>query len=474
MWYDNLENKRLWKIFSDISAIPRESGNEEGIRQYLLAWAKDHGIKAFSDSVGNVIMKVPATKGYEDYPSIALQGHMDMVAEKDVDSNHDFLTDPLEIYEEDGYLHATKTTLGADDGVAVAIMLALLSDNSFKHPRLECLFTVQEETTMDGITHVDKDWIHARKMISLDGDGVGETNVSSAGGVQLTIRKNATFVESHDQGYKFYVKGLLGGHSGDAIKEGRGNAIKIAGLVLKACLDNGFYIRFSSLNAGQKANVICRDGLFTFQSASNKEELKTFIHERMEEQKALYPLEPLDYTLEEEQSGHVILDSDALIHFLALCPYGVEKYSYYFNHFPVLSLNLGIMETTEKAVELILLLRSENEINLKLLVNEVETLASLFGLSVTPADEYYGWSYDPDSQLRKSYKEAYKKAYDKELKEVPTHGGLETGYMSRIFPDMDIVTMGPNCIDIHTPQERLEIKTLYEVHDFLKNWLGEL
>ena len=170
----------------------------------------------------------------------------------------------------------------------------------------------------------------------------------------------------------------------------------------------------------------------------------------------------------------MILDSDALIHFLALCPYGVEKYSYYFNHFPVLSLNLGIMETTEKVVELILLLRSENEINLKLLVNEVETLASLFGLSVTPSDEYYGWSYDPDSQLRKSYKEAYKKAYDKELKEVPTHGGLETGYMSRIFPDMDIVTMGPNCIDIHTPQERLEIKTLYEVHDFLKNWLGEL
>ena len=182
----------------------------------------------------------------------------------------------------------------------------------------------------------------------------------------------------------------------------------------------------------------------------------------------------IDYTLEEEQSGHVILDSDALIHFLALCPYGVEKYSYYFNHFPVLSLNLGIMETTEKAVELILLLRSENEINLKLLVNEVETLASLFGLSVTPSDEYYGWSYDPDSQLRKSYKEAYKKAYDKELKEVPTHGGLETGHMSRIFPDMDIVTMGPNCIDIHTPQERLEIKTLYEVQDFLKNWLGEL
>ncbi len=114
---------------------------------------------------------------------------MDMVAEKDADSNHNFLTDPLEIYEEDGYLHATKTTLGADDGVAVAIMLALLSDNSFKHPRLECLFTVQEETTMDGITHVDKDWIHARKMISLDGDVVGETNVSSAGGVQLTIRK---------------------------------------------------------------------------------------------------------------------------------------------------------------------------------------------------------------------------------------------------------------------------------------------
>lgn len=466
--------KDVLDYFRTICSIPHPSGHEELLGNYIEEFAQNNELDYARNEIGDIIIYKEATPGYADHAPILLQGHMDMVTEKNVDSNHDFLTDPLEIYEEDGYLHATKTTLGADDGVAVAIMLALLSDNSFKHPRLECLFTVQEETTMDGITHVDKDWIHARKMISLDGDVVGETSVSSAGGVQLTIRKNATFVESHDQGYKFYVKGLLGGHSGDAIKEGRGNAIKIAGLVLKACLDNGFDIRFSSLNAGQKANAICRDGLFTFQSTSNKEELKAFIHERMEEQKVLYPLEPLDYTLEEEQSGHVILDSDALIHFLALCPYGVEKYSYYFNHFPVLSLNLGIMETTEKAVELILLLRSENEINLKLLVNEVETLASLFGLSVTPSDEYYGWSYDPDSQLRKSYKEAYKKAYDKELKEVPTHGGLETGYMSRIFPVMDIVTIGPNCIDIHTPQERLEIKTLYEVHDFLKNWLGEL
>ena len=340
--------KDVLDYFKTICSIPHPSGHEELLGNYIEEFAQNNELDYARNEIGDIIIYKKATPGYADHAPILLQGHMDMVAEKDADSNHNFLTDPLEIYEEDGYLHATKTTLGADDGVAVAIMLALLSDNSFKHPRLECLFTVQEETTMDGITHVDKDWIHARKMISLDGDVVGETNVSSAGGVQLTIRKNATFVESHDQGYKFYVKGLLGGHSGDAIKEGRGNAIKIAGLVFKACLDNGFDIRFSSLNAGQKANAICRDGLFTFQSTSNKEELKAFIHERMEEQKALYPLEPLDYTLEEEQSGYVILDSDALIHFLALCPYGVEKYSYYFNHFPVLSLNLGIMETTER------------------------------------------------------------------------------------------------------------------------------
>lgn len=466
--------KDVLDYFKTICGIPHPSGHEELLGNYLEEFAQTHHLNYQRNEIGDIIIYKEASAGYEEHPPVLLQGHMDMVAEKEPDSSHDFLKDPLELYEEGGFLHATKTTLGADDGTAVAIMLSLLQDDSFAHPRLECLFTVQEETTMDGIRNVNPEWIQSRKMISLDGDVVGETTVSSAGGIQLSIKKNIHFIESHDQGYRLKINGLLGGHSGDAIKDERANAIKLAGLLFKSCLDHGFDIRFSSLNAGQKANAICRDGIFTFQSSSHPDELKDFISHRMEELKSLYPSEPITYSLEEETSQFVIEDSDALIYFLALCPYGVMKYSHYFQHFPVLSMNMGIMTTSEKTVELILLLRSENKINLDLLQNEVETLAALCGLSVTASDEYYGWSYNPDSPLRASYQEYYQKMTHQKLKENPTHGGLETGYISRLFPDMDIVTMGPNCFDIHTPQERLEIKTLYEVHDFLKNWLEEL
>lgn len=466
--------KDVLDYFKTICSIPHPSGHEELLGNYLEEFAQTYHLDYQRNEIGDIIIYKEASAGYEDHAPVLLQGHMDMVAEKERDSDHDFLKDPLELYEEDGFLHATKTTLGADDGTAVAIMLSLLQDDSFKHPRLECLFTVQEETTMDGIKHVDPDWITSRRMISLDGDVVGETTVSSAGGIQLSVKKNIEFIESHDCGYKLEIKGLLGGHSGDAIKDERANAIKLAGLVFKACLNNGFDIRFSSLNAGQKANAICRDGIFTFQSSSRKEKLVSFINNKMEELKSLYPKEPIKYILSEDQSDYVIADSDALIYFLALCPYGVQKYSHYFKHFPVLSMNMGIMETTDKVVELILLLRSEVKSNLNLLQDEVETLASLFGLSVTASEEYYGWAYREESPLRHSCKEAYKRLLNIDLQENPTHGGLETGYVSHIFPDMDIITMGPNCIDIHTPQERLEIKTLYEIHDFLKEWLGDL
>lgn len=466
--------KDVLDYFKTVCSIPHPSAHEELLGNYIEEFAQTYHLDYQRNEVGDIIIYKEASPGYEDHAPILLQGHIDMVAEKERDSDHDFLKDPLELYEEDGFLHATKTTLGADDGTAVAIMLSLLQDDSFKHPRLECLFTVQEETTMDGIRNVDPDWISSRRMISLDSDVVGETTVSSAGGIKLSVRKNIEFVESHDQGYKLTIKGLLGGHSGDAIKDERANAVKLAAYLFKDCLNHGFDIRFSSLNAGQKANAICRDGIFTFQSSSSKEELETFIHHKMEELVSLYPLEPITYELEEETSDYVILESDALIYFLALCPSSVLKYSTYFKHFPVLSMNIGIVETTDKLVEITLQLRSENKIDLGLLVDHVDTIASLFGLSVVASEEYYGWSYMPDSKLRNSYKENFKKVFGYDLKECPTHGGLETGYVCRLFPGMDIVTMGPNCIDIHTPQERLEIKTLYEIHDFLKNWLGEL
>ena len=252
MWYDNLENKRLWKIFSDISAIPRESGNEEGIRQYLLAWAKDHGIKAFSDSVGNVIMKVPATKGYEDYPSIALQGHMDMVCVKREGSNHDFTKDPIEVMTDGEKVWAKDTSLGADNGIAIALALDIFSDENAVHGPLEGIFTVNEEVGLTGAENVEAKDIDSRRLLNLDSEEEGIFYIGCAGGIEVTGEKRCYWEKAEGETVLIRVSGLCGGHSGGEIHKERANSIKILGRALNRIPS----FRIASIKGGTRRNVI--------------------------------------------------------------------------------------------------------------------------------------------------------------------------------------------------------------------------
>ena len=232
MWYDNLNNKRLWKIFSDISAIPRESGNEEGIRKYLLSWAEEHGIDAFSDSIGNVIMKVKATPGYEDYPSIALQGHMDMVCVKREGSSHDFTKDPIEIETDGKNIWAKDTSLGADNGIAIALALDIFSDEKAQHGPLEGIFTVNEEVGLTGAENVEAKDIDSRRLLNLDSEEEGIFYIGCAGGIDVVGEKKCRWETAEGESVKIKVSGLLGGHSGGEIHKERANAIKLLGRTL--------------------------------------------------------------------------------------------------------------------------------------------------------------------------------------------------------------------------------------------------
>ena len=253
MWYEGLKDKRMWEIFESISRVPRESGNEEGIRNFLLSWANENGFKSARDEVGNVFIYADATKGYESIPAIALQGHMDMVCVKKEGSSHDFTKDPIEIEYDGKFIKAKDTTLGADNGIAIAMALALISDPESQHGPIEIIITVSEETGLTGAFNLDPSKVSAKRMINLDSEEEGIIYIGCAGGIDLdsTItfeRKENTY----KRGYKIEVSGLLGGHSGGEIDKERGNAIKILARVLK----NIGKFSLAQISGGTKRNVI--------------------------------------------------------------------------------------------------------------------------------------------------------------------------------------------------------------------------
>ena len=253
MWYDNLNEKRMWEIFEEISRVPRESGNEEGIRNFLLSWAEKNGFRADRDGIGNVFIYADATEGYENVPPLALQGHMDMVCVKRDGSSHDFTKDPIEIEYDGKFIKAKDTTLGADNGIAIAMTLALISDPESQHGPIEGIFTISEETGLTGAFNIDSEKVKAKRMINLDSEEEGIIYIGCAGGVDLDSK--ITFKREENpyvNGYKIEVSGLLGGHSGGEIDKERGNAIKILARVLK----NIGKFSLAEISGGTKRNVI--------------------------------------------------------------------------------------------------------------------------------------------------------------------------------------------------------------------------
>ncbi len=453
------EPKRAFEIFEDLCVIPHGSGNETGIANYIEKFASNNGIFCLRDEVGNVFLRKNATRGYENVPAIMLQGHMDMVCEKNADSDHDFEHDGLKLSVKDGFLWADGTTLGADNGIAVAMMLALLETDS--HPTLECLFTVEEETGLAGAQGFDCSVVTAKRMINLDSEEEWQITAGCAGGCRTEIDFDIECTEV-SEGYAaldISITGLSGGHSGAEIHLGKTNAIiamaRLLGVASKKC-----DIRLVAINGGGKDNAIARECFATIVASDRELASNAIISESKRMKRELCAADESFCVSVQNSAAISCFDKSAstrVIYLLNVIKTGVICMSNHINGLVEYSRNAGIISTTDSKVRLTLSSRSSVEAQLDLSCRELDMLCELAEVNCHHYARYPGWEFEPASDLRKKYSEAYRSIYGSELQVGVIHAGLECGILSSKLDNMDIISVGPNMHDIHSPNEHLDL-----------------
>ena len=462
------EPRKVFEIFEKICTIPHGSGNEKGVADFIEAYATERGLFVLRDEVGNVFVRKNATEGYENTPAIMLQGHMDMVCEKSADSTHDFLKDGLKLSVKDGYLWADGTTLGADNGIAVAMMLALLDTDA--HPTLECLFTVEEETGLAGAQGFDCSVVSAKRMINLDSEEDDQITAGCAGGkrTEFTFDYEKTAAVEGDSFLEVSVTGLSGGHSGAEIHCGKTNAIVLMGRLLSAAYCSAKF-NIVKINGGGKDNAIARECFATLRFADENAlavAKKAIIGESLKVRKEINKDDKaLSVGIGKAEADSYIADdaTERIIGFLTTLRTGVLKMSNQISGLVEFSRNLGIAATEEDKVRFTLSTRSSIEAQLDLSIRELDTLASLVGAGCRHYARYPGWEFEPASLLREQYIEKYKFIFGKEPTVGVIHAGLECGILSSKMPGMDIISIGPNMYDIHSPGEHLDLASTERV-----------
>lgn len=447
------------KYFSDILNIPHGSYNEDKLVEYLINFAKDHNLKYELHPVNNLVIFKDASKGYEDHDSVMMQAHIDMVCEKTIESNHNFETDPIEVYVEDGLLKAKGTTLGADDGYGVAYMLAILAEDSLCHPALECVFTRCEEVGLVGAKEVDTTNLKAKKYINLDGGGEVSTTVTSSGGRRVSINRSVVRVFNTSPTYKMTVSGLLGGHSGGMIDKERSNAVKIAFRILRNLHRDNHLVKLVSINGGAKENAIAKDCVVVFSSDTDVSDLINSYKDEIYEEIKDYEKDFFVSVENIETSKDSICPncSKQIIQMIDLLPYGMIHKNLGLN-VPYCSCNLGIINMNEEELKIMYSLRSPLKSYREMMTNNIKDIASLFNSTIEISNDYGGWGYSSESKLRDILKEVLKeKGIELECK--ATHGGLETGIFKEKMSDLDIITYGPLSYNAHTPNECLDLES---------------
>lgn len=476
-------NENIMKFFKEISQIPRCSGDEKGISDYLLTFATDRNLSAFKEEgSGNIIIKKPATSGYEQSKTVILQGHMDMVCEKNSGISHDFTKDAISLIEKDGWLCADGTTLGADNGVAVAYALSILDDSSLAHPPLEIIITTDEETSMKGAENLNPQSLSGEILLNLDAGDEGVFFVSSAGGRDyqhiLSIERETA---NHDHYFSVQVSGLKGGHSGEDIDKERGNSIKILGRTLYE-LGQSLDFQLMEISGGSKINAIPREAQAMICLSPEK---SSVANDRLSELEKIFNQElkgsdqvKLDIREESSYSGSAMTkDSrDKLIDLILLIPFGINKMSKEIPGLVVCSQNLGVLETKESEVILYSSIRSSEASLKELTIQKMELLTKAFGARSHSDGDYPAWAYQSDSPLRTKAGQVYEKVTGQKAEMMAVHAGLECGFFADKLENnpIDIISFGPTMKDIHSPDERLDIESFGRVYDFLVALLAEL
>jgi len=469
----NLEPKNVFRYFEEICAIPHGSGNVEAISNYCMQFAKEHKLQARQDEVLDVVIVKEATAGYENAPTVMLQGHLDMVCEKVPESNFDFLNDSLELMIEEDYITANGTTLGGDNGIAVAMMLAILADNTLEHPRLECVFTVDEETGLVGAYALDTSDLQSKYMINLDSEEEGIFTVSCAGGIGVESCLPIEWQETEGVRYQIAVDGLLGGHSGAEIHKEHGNSNILMGRLLNA-LDNEVNFLIADIKGGSAGNAIPRrTDAFVYVKEEDCERFEEILSEYdaiyKNEYRASDPDVKVWFVNEGMQTGKTFTPrSQALfLYLIHIVPNGVQKMSMEIKDLVQTSCNLGVLSTKKDCVSLAISIRSSLESEKLALADRVIHSVEFLGGTADARGSYPGWEFKKESALRDIMVEVYRKKFGKEAKVAAIHAGLECGIFSGKMPELDCVSIGPDMSEIHSPQERLSISSTKRTYEFV-------
>lgn len=470
----NLQPQAIWKNFYLLTQVPRPSGHLEKIQKFLLDWAKEKGIEAILDEAGNVLMRKPATPGMEDCKVVTLQGHMDMVPQKSPESAHNFETDPIEAYIDGDWVRAKNTTLGADDGMAVATIMAIMEANDIQHGPLEGFITADEESTMGGVNDMSTDLLKGDILLNLDNETEGEMMIGSAGGVNLTatLEYKEVEVDATDAAVKVSLGGLLGGHSGLEINEGRGNANKMMARFVQDAIAN-FDACLASWQGGNMRNAIPREAEVVLTlPKENVEALK----EVVEEWRATFTGEyeaiekGLTFEVEDVALPAMIVPAevqDNLVNALCGCHNGVMRFIPEVPSIVETSSNLAIVEIAGGKAMFKVLVRSSRDSMRECCAETLESIFAMAGMRVELDGAYPAWQPNPKSEIVELMRNVYRDLFNAENKVQVIHAGLECGVIGAKYPKMDMVSFGPTMRSPHTPNERCYIPSVEKYWQFV-------
>jgi dipeptidase D len=471
----NLSPEPIWTYFEEICNTPRISKNEHKIRRYLLDFAAKNKLESKEDEVGNILIIKPASPGMENYKTLVLQSHMDMVGEKNADNPHDWANDPITPYIVDGWVTARGTTLGADDGIGIASQMAVLTDKKLNSGRIECLFTVDEESGMTGAINLKPDFFTGRILLNLDSEDEGILYIGCAGGMDtiVNMKYNPEPVPEKSEAFNLSVTGLHGGHSGDEIHKGYGNSVKIITRLLST-LSNKFDISLSTIDAGNLRNAIPREAFAVINvssgSASEIKELVSDFYITIKDE--FGSLEPeLKISIRTVSNPGIIMDRETqnkLISALTACPHGVISWSKEMDNLVETSSNLASVKFLENnLIKITTTQRSNIESARRDISAAVEACFSLAGADVQMTDGYPGWKPNITSEILAITRDSYNRLFGKDPEVRAIHAGLECGLIYEKNKNIDMISFGPTIRGAHTPEEMINIKTVKMFWDLL-------
>lgn len=477
----NLEPTALWNHFADLNAVPRPSKKEERVVEFMMNFGKSLGLETIKDSIDNVIIKKPATSGMENRQTVVLQSHLDMVHQKNGDTIFDFDAQGIEMLTEGDWVTANGTTLGADNGIGVATIMALLASKEIPHPAIEALFTIDEETGMTGAIHVDPKNISGTILLNLDTEDDDELSIGCAGGIDTNTSYTYTSEPSKENSTSFLItiKGLLGGHSGMDIHRGRGNANKLMTRIVRHLMDQ-FSVQLAAFDGGSLRNAIPREAtahLVVEKSnvAQFKSEFQIISEDIISEYKSIESY--LNITFNEVEVPQTVVNSEVsvkIIDTLYAVVNGVYRMSPEIEDLVEASSSLARVIVKEGTFSTQSLQRSSVDSSKKDVANSVKASFSAMGCSVVQNGDYPGWSPNANSPILSLMKELYIKRYNEEPKIKACHAGLECGILGKHFPKMDMISFGPNIRAAHSPDEKVQISSVQKYWGYLLETLTQI